>query len=173
MRGVCGWGACGRVGAGAARGGSGGGAARGRAAPAQEVFSLVQPALCEGGFVVHPSFGQNPAHGAYPWSHVRTAELQMPLGRVAWWDSITDKFLAGQTLGMGMDYFWAESLGYQQRCAVYDAVCAVHPARPPGHRTGCGTLPRVGCCAAGGWRGACHGGAGGARGGGGAGWGPG
>lgn len=107
-----------------------------RATVAQSTFSLVQPSLCEGSFVVHPSFAQNPNHTINKWEHVRTAELQMPLGRVSWWHGIKDKFLRGQTLGMGLDYFWAEKLNFEQHCAIFDGVCAFHPERPEGHRTG-------------------------------------
>ena len=106
------------------------------AVTSQSSFDLVQPAVCEGSFVVHPSFGQHPNHTAQRWEHVRTVELQQPLGRLSWWAAVREKFIRGQTLGMGIDYFWAESIGFEMRTAVFDGVCARHADRPPGHRTG-------------------------------------
>ena len=50
-------------------------------AAGQSTFGLLQPSLCEGAFVVHPSLGQCPLqhrHGR-PWSHIRAAELQARL----------------------------------------------------------------------------------------------
>ena len=49
------------------------------------------------------------------------ARMQMPLGRMAWWDAIREKYLRGQQYGMGMDLAWTAPVGRELSTALVDS----------------------------------------------------
>lgn len=72
--------------------------------------------------MVHPSFAQSPNHTVNEWEHVRTVELQMPLGRVGWWHSIKEKFLRGQASSLRSERVKRPAYESAPRCSRASAV---------------------------------------------------